>query len=216
MEIKICGITRREDARFAASLGVDAVGFVFYAKSPRYVDGEAARELAAQLPESVAKVGVFVDEPAERVAEIARLVGLTHVQLHGGESPEEVDILKSEGLGVIKALFVNRAPGLDDQRRYHPAAFLVECAGRSRPGGNALAWDWASVKGRVQHRPFILAGGLDPANVESAVRAARPQAVDVSSGVEARPGVKDARKMEEFVNAVRRMEPSAAQGRIFS
>lgn len=216
MEIKICGITRREDARIAASLGVDAVGFVFYPKSPRHVDRETARDLAAALPESVAGVGVFVDEPAERVLEVARFCRLTHVQLHGRETPEEVAALEAQGLRVIKALFINRAPGLDVQERYHPTAFLVECAGVSLPGGNALAWDWASVKDRVRHRPMILAGGLAPGNVAEAARAARPNAVDVSSGVEKRPGEKDAKKMEAFVNAVRRLSPSAAEGRIFS
>ncbi|SHE89664.1 phosphoribosylanthranilate isomerase [Desulfacinum infernum DSM 9756] len=216
MEIKICGITRREDARIAASLGVDAVGFVFYPKSPRHVSRETARDLAAALPESVARVGVFVDETVDRVLETARFCGLTHVQLHGQETPEEVAALEAQGLRVVKALFVNRAPGLDVQDRYRPTAFLVECAGVSLPGGNALAWDWASAKDRVRHRPMILAGGLDPHNVARAVRAAEPAAVDVSSGVERRPGEKDAQKMEAFVNAVRRLSPPAVEGRIFS
>lgn len=212
MNIKICGITTPEDALAAAALGIQAVGLVFYPKSPRFVDEAAARRITAVLPAGVAAVGVFVDEAVDAVLATARAVGLHGVQLHGTESPEDVSRLLDAGLRVVKALFVNRPPGLDTHTTYAPSAFLVECAGTERPGGNALAWDWAQVRGAIPDVPVILAGGLTPENVRDAILAAEPSGVDVSSGVESRPGRKDPDKMHRFVLAVRRIGPRPRHG----
>lgn len=216
MDIKICGITCMEDARAACTLDIQAVGLVFYPKSPRFVDEATARSLVRALPSHIAAVGVFVDVPWQAVLATARSVGLHAVQLHGHESPEDVARLKDAGLRVIKALFINRAPLVEAHTQYAPSAFLVECAGAQRPGGNALAWDWRQARGAVMGAPMMLAGGLSPENVEDAVRAAEPSGVDVSSGVESRPGRKDPKKMDRFVNAVRRLRPRPLQGGIFS
>ncbi|ROQ93595.1 phosphoribosylanthranilate isomerase [Desulfosoma caldarium] len=216
MDIKICGITCLDDARAASALDIQAVGLVFYPKSPRFVDDATARSIARALSSHIAAVGVFVDVPWEAVLARARSVGLHAVQLHGHESPEDVARLQDAGLRVIKALFINRAPLVEAHVRYAPSAFLVECAGAQRPGGNALAWDWRQARGAVKGAPMILAGGLSPENVEDAVRAAEPSGVDVSSGVESRPGRKDPEKMNRFVNAVRRLRPRLLQGGIFS
>lgn len=212
MDIKICGITTPEDALAAASLDIQAVGLVFHPPSPRFVDEAAARRITAVLPPGTAAVGVFVDVPAAAVLATARSVGLHAVQLHGSEPPEDVGRLRDAGLRVVKALFVNRPPGLDAHAAYAPSAFLVECAGTQRPGGNALAWDWALARGAIRTAPVILAGGLNPENVRDAVLAAEPAGVDVSSGVESRPGRKDPDKMHRFVLAVRRIRPRPPQG----
>lgn len=216
MDIKICGITTVEDAAAAAALDIQAVGLVFYPKSPRFVDEAAARRIVESLPSRIAAVGVFVDTPVSAVLQTARAVGLHAVQLHGSEPPEDICRLRDAGLRVVKALFVNRAPGLDAHTAYAPTAFLVECAGSRRPGGNALAWDWSRARGAIPAVPMILAGGLSPENVRDAVLAADPSGVDVSSGVESRPGRKDPEKMHRFVNAVRRLRPHPSQGGIFS
>lgn len=212
MDIKICGITTPEDALAAAALDIQAVGLVFYPKSPRFVDEAAARRITAVLPPGIAAVGVFVDAPASAVLAAARSVGLHAVQLHGSESPEDVARLRDAGLRVVKALFVNRPPRLDAHGVYAPSAFLVECAGTHRPGGNALVWDWARARGAIRTAPVILAGGLSPENVRDAVLAADPAGVDVSSGVESRPGRKDPDKMHRFVLAVRRIRPRPQHG----
>lgn len=216
MDIKICGITTIDDARAACSLDIQAVGLVFYARSPRYVDEATARSIVRMLPSHIVAVGVFVDRPWSTVLATARTVGLHAVQLHGDEPPEDAARLEEAGLRVIKALFINRAPHLKDYIHYAPSAFLVECAGKQRPGGNALAWDWGQAKGAVGGTPMILAGGLNHDNVQEAFRAAEPSGVDVSSGVESRPGSKDPEKMERFVNAVRRLRPRPVSGGIFS
>jgi phosphoribosylanthranilate isomerase len=147
-------------------------------------------------------VGVFVDEPFEGVLAMAAHTGLTAVQLHGNESPEVVQHLRREGLFVIKALFADRAPSIEAGSQYPASAFLVECGRGALPGGNAQDWDWGRAGPFAERHPLILAGGLTPENAAQAVRAALPDAIDVSSGVEAGPGRKDIRKVEQFIAAV--------------
>ena len=144
-------------------------------------------------------VGVFVDEPVEAILDLARFCGLDLAQLHGAETPEDVAALESAGVRVVKALFANREPGFAEARRYGASGFLVECAGGTLPGGNALSWDWASARGVGAGRPLILAGGLAADNLAWAVERACPRAVDVSSGVEISPGNKDLVKVREFL-----------------
>jgi len=213
VQVKICGLTRVDEAVACAQAGARAVGCVFYARSPRCVAAATAREIRCVLPPEVACVGVFVDEPFEGIMAMAAHTGLTAVQLHGSESPEVVQLLRRAGLFVIKALFADRTPGLDEASQYSASAYLVECGRGVLPGGNAQHWDWGRVGPFAERCPLILAGGLTPENAAQAVRAALPDAVDVSSGVEAGPGRKDIRKVEQFIAAV---ATASARRRIFA
>jgi len=213
VQVKVCGLTRVEEAVACAQAGARAVGCVFYAESPRCVTAATAREIRRALPPEVACVGVFVDEPFEGVMALATHTGFTAVQLHGSEAPEVVERLRREGLFVIKALFADRAPGIETASQYSASAYLVECGQGALPGGNAHAWEWGRAAALGQRHPLILAGGLTPENAAQAVRAALPDAVDVSSGVEAGPGRKSIRKVEQFIAAV---ATAGARRRLFA
>lgn len=207
VRVKICGITRDEDARAAAAAGADAVGFVFAATSPRRVTAETARRLAALLPPFVTAVGVFAGEPASRVREIAREAALRVVQVHGDDVAREI-AAEPRGLAVIAAARLasaDDARGLD-ARFPGAAAILCDSAARTetgREGGTGVAFPWEWLRGVALGSPLVLAGGLTPENVAEAVRVARPYAVDVSTGVESSPGVKDARRVAAFVAAAK-------------
>ena len=201
VQVKICGLTRVDEAVACAAAGAHAIGLVFYPRSRRCISAETAREIRRALPPAVACVGVFVDAPPETVLQIARTAALDAVQLHGCEPPEVVEQLRREGLFVIKALFAERAPAFEDAPRYCASAFLVECGQGALPGGNALAWDWSAASGIGLESALILAGGLTPLNAGQAICAASPDALDVSSGVETAPGRKDIRKVEAFIRA---------------
>ncbi|MFP4533839.1 MAG: phosphoribosylanthranilate isomerase [Desulfobacterales bacterium] len=200
--IKICGITEPETAAEIAELGVQAIGLVFYPKSRRCVTPEQALEVRRVLPEKIQTIGVFVNEPADMILKTASQSGLTGVQLHGQEPPEVVSKLKTQGLMVIKALYTKGSPSIAEADQYAADAYLIECAQGKLPGGNAMAWNWQEAAGFGDNHPFILAGGLTPENVASAICDARPHVVDVSSGVEAAPGKKDMDKVRAFVYAV--------------
>lgn len=202
-QVKICGLTDAAQAAAVAALGAAAVGLVFFPKSPRHLRREQALSICRALPESVRRVGVFVDERFESILEMAAFCGLDAVQLHGHEPPEKVERLRREGLLVIKALFIRRPPGLADASAYRPSGFLVECGAGTLPGGNAQTWAWSEARPLADRHPLILAGGLGPENVAQAVEQAQPDAVDLSSGVEAAPGVKDLRKVAALMAAVR-------------
>jgi phosphoribosylanthranilate isomerase len=154
-----------------------------------------------------------VDESFKNVMRIVERTGFAAVQLHGGETPEFVERLLGEGLFVIKTLFADRAPGFTEASRFNASAFLAECGKGPLPGGNARSWEWGRAGPLARHHPLILAGGLTPENAAQAVRAASPDAVDVSSGVEAGPGRKDIRKVEQFIAAV---SMAAARRRVFA
>ncbi len=213
-QIKICGITAPEDALACASLGADAIGLVFYPRSPRYVDIRKAADICSALSDAIARVGVFVDADFDTIMEKINACGLTAVQLHGNETPELVEQLSDAGVKAIKALYINKKPGLDAAPLYPAAAFLVECAGGALPGGNAVCWDWGSARAFAEERPMILAGGLSPDNVAEAIRAAAPDAIDVSSGVEAAPGRKDIQKIKTFIQAVRACQTNRSPRRV--
>jgi phosphoribosylanthranilate isomerase len=213
VQVKVCGLTRVDEAVACAQAGARAVGCVFYARSPRCVTAATAREIRRALAPEVACVGVFVDEPFEGIMATAAHTGFTAVQLHGSEAPEVVQLLRREGLFVIKALFADRAPGIEAGSQYSASAYLVECGRGALPGGNAQEWDWSRAGPFSKRHPLILAGGLTPENAAQAVRAALPDAVDVSSGVEAGPGRKDIRKVEQFIAAV---ATASARRRIFA
>ncbi len=202
-EIKICGVRTPEQALACADMGADAVGLVFFEKSPRNVSPEAAAEICAALDGCIATVAVCVNRPAAEILSLARRVGFSMVQLHGMESPEDAAQVKAAGPGVLKALYTNKEPFADRAGEYIVDGYVVEAAGGSLPGGNALVWDWSSMAPFGENFPLILAGGLSPDTVSRAVQQARPWAVDVSSGVEASPGVKDMDKVAAFIRAAR-------------
>lgn len=212
-QIKICGLSDPDMAAEAAALGADAVGCIFFEKSPRNVSPETARAIRAAVPAGVRVVGVFVDVDYDGVMSVVDRCGLDAVQLHGTETPAMVGRLRRAGLLVLKALFTAKAPGIDLAGDYDPAAFLVEAGRGPLPGGNAETWQWEQVRGFSERHPLVLAGGLDAGTVGEAVSAAVPDAVDVSSGVEIRPGVKSREKMAAFIAAVRRCQVAPPGGR---
>jgi phosphoribosylanthranilate isomerase len=210
--IKFCGTTNLEDARAAAAVGADAVGFLF-APSPRRIDPEAARAIIAQLPPGLEKVGVFVNQTVEHLREVAVYAGLTAMQLHGDESPEFARNLRQSapGLRIFKAVAV--APGVEGVLRRFAGSAAVDAVlldsaprpGDPSRGGTGRSFDWSRavvfVPGLTQR--VILAGGLSPENVGVALRKLRPWGVDVCTGVESEPGRKDHDKLRAFVAAVR-------------
>jgi len=198
-QVKICGLTDVHQAVQCAEMGADAIGCVFFHRSPRNLSAEQAKEICSALPSHIATIGVFVDEPFSFVMEKVKYCGLKGVQLHGQESPEMVERLKSEGLIVIKGLFVSRKPGLDQASQYNPTAFLVECGKGILPGGNAKTWNWSQAREFGETYPLVLAGGLSADNIIQAVADSQPDAVDLSSALESSPGQKDLEKVRIFM-----------------
>jgi phosphoribosylanthranilate isomerase len=201
IKIKICGITNLEDALLAAALGADALGFIFYPKSPRKLVPEVAREIIAQLPPFVASVGVFVDEAAAVVQDLAAKVGLDWVQLHGQESPE---YCRNLGRRVIKGFRIQDENSLRELAPYRDAvqAFLLDTYKKGQVGGTGEVFDWHLAREAKKFGRIILAGGLTPENVSRAIAIAEPAAVDAASGTEAAPGQKDPVKLRAFFQAV--------------
>ena len=210
MRIKICGITNSRDARRAIECGADLLGFNFYPGSPRYVTPAKARRMVQRLPKNVSAVGVFVNEPEEKVLAIARRVGLKYLQLHGDESPAEVARLARE-VPVIKALRMKKPFRTAQVARYvRASALLLDGYDRRRRGGTGKTFDWKIARRLSSRSRIFIAGGLAPENVAEAVRIARPYAVDVSSGVETRPGKKDPARLKAFARAVLEAQRNAS------
>lgn len=198
--VKICGITRVEDALVAARAGADAVGLVFYAPSPRAVTAAQAREIVRALPPFVTPVGLFVDAAIEEVRAVLEAVPLSLLQFHGDESPASC---RACGRPYIKAIRLREDDDLAARARSYDdaAAILADAYLEGVPGGTGRTLDWSRLPPRLA-RPLILAGGLTPDNVAAAVARVRPFAVDVSGGVETAPGVKDAVKIAAFMRGV--------------
>ena len=201
-QVKVCGLTNQDEAAGCVSLGADAIGCVFFSKSPRNVSLSQAKKIVRALPSHVKAVGVFVNETFSSIMQRVERCHFNAVQLHGQEPPELVSRLLEENLHVIKALFIDGKPSLQDVSSYQASAFLVECGLGRLPGGNALEWNWEQAKSFGEKHPLIIAGGLTPENVCYAVEASAPHAVDVSSGVESVPGRKDPGKVGAFMSAV--------------
>ena len=202
MFVKICGITRAEDADLAAALGATALGFVFWPGSPRAISAEAAASIARRIDGSVRKVGVFVDQPIEDVMRIIDTVGLDIAQLHGAETPEYCQALVDRPLSVIKSIAVRdgERPFIDG---YAPdVLLLIDAHDTSLHGGTGRTVNWEVASVISAARPSLLAGGLTPENVASAISVVQPFGVDVSSGVESAPGVKDPVKLRRFFEAL--------------
>ena len=207
--VKICGLTSAEAVSAAVDGGAGLTGFVFYPPSPRFLAPAAAAALARLVPEGILKVGLVVDADDVFIDAILAAVPLDLLQLHGKESPERVAAVKARfGLPVMKAVAISGHADLETARAYEAIADrllfdAVPPKDATRPGGNALAFDWALLKGAAWQCPWMLAGGLDAWNVAEAVRISGATAVDVSSGVEDAPGVKNVEKIKAFLVAAR-------------
>ena len=197
--VKICGITRSQDAELAAGLGASALGFVFWPNSPRHIELDRAKAIAAGVPANVLKVGVFVDQPVEEVARTMDEVGLDVAQLHGHETPDYCRRLARrifKGVGMTDNGSVNIAD-------FDPEiVLLVDAHDAERFGGTGRTVNWDSARDIAATRRTILAGGLNATNIKLAVRTVRPYGVDVSSGVESAPGVKDPNRLRTFFEAL--------------
>jgi phosphoribosylanthranilate isomerase len=199
IKIKVCGITRARDAQLAASLGADAVGFIF-AESPRRADVKTCREIISLLPPFVDAVGVFVNEDAKKVKEIAAFCRLDWVQLHGNEPPEYCRRL---GLKALKVIRVKGSRSIEQMHAYQGVAggFLLDTYVAGIAGGTGKTFNWDLAVQAKEYGPVILSGGLTPENIRLATETVMPYGVDVSSGVEASPGIKDENRLRElFLN----------------
>ena len=221
--IKICGITNLEDAELAVDAGADALGFVFYEKSPRRVDVETARAIVARLPERIEKVGVFVEQTPDELRKVAEQAGLTAVQLYGDSSQDLLlgsPIPIDQQIGVEKLILV--FPGerlkegsfaISENAKEKIYAVLFDSGSGTTPGGTGTTFNWEQTHGMVQAIsltvPVIVAGGLNSSNIGDAVRVFQPFGVDVASGTEAKPGRKDPEKVRAFVEAVKRADRAA-------
>ncbi len=201
VKIKICGITRLDDALHACACGADALGLVFYPKSPRCVTPEQARAIVAALPPFVTAVGLFVNEQPQTVRELADFCGLDVIQLHGDETPGSCNFSPRR---TIKALRVRDAASLAGHGEFQVSALLLDAWAPDAYGGTGHSFNWDMAAGVARQRPVILAGGLTPENVAKAVATVRPYAVDVSSGVEVSPGRKDPEKVAAFIRQARK------------
>lgn len=204
--IKLCGFTRPGDVRLACELGADAIGFVFAEKSPRRIAAEEARAMRQALAPLVDAVALFLDTPVDEVREVVRHVRPTLLQFHGHEDDA---FCRGFGVPYLKAIAMGGAEPVDAlmlQRRYPGASgFLFDSHGLGESGGSGRPFDWSRVPAGM-HKPFVVAGGLTPDNVFDAIGATLPWGVDVSSGIESTPGIKDGDKMRRFVEEVRRAD----------
>jgi phosphoribosylanthranilate isomerase len=201
--VKICGITRLEDAELAVELGAWAIGFILWPGSKRAADPAVAAGIAAALRRRVETVGVFVNASLDEVAHAADQIGFTHVQLHGDEGPAFcAETGRRTGAKVIKAIRVASGADFVDLERFHTDFHLLDTARRGAFGGTGQTWDWGLASQRKRKAPVILSGGLTAENVAAGIAAVDPFAVDVASGVEAAPGIKDPDKLAAFMAAV--------------
>ena len=199
MLLKICGITRLSDALHAVEHGAGALGFVFWPQSPRYITPERAAEIIAALPPGVDAVGVFVNEPVDSIRAVVAQTGISTIQLHGNETPAYADAL---GWPVLRAITVEQAE--QASAAWPPETlFLMDAADPVRRGGTGSTIDWQQAASAARGRRIVLAGGLTPDNVADAIGTVRPFGVDVSSGVEDAPGVKNPDKVARFLKSAR-------------
>ncbi|MEE9523906.1 MAG: phosphoribosylanthranilate isomerase [Thermodesulfovibrionales bacterium] len=203
VKVKICGITNPDDALAAAEYGANALGFVFYEKSPRYVTPQSVAKIINELPPFVMTVGVFVNENSSKIKEIMQITGLNIVQLHGDESREMCNIWPR----VIKAFRMREFTDLERLKDYNVSAYLLDAYDPNIPGGTGQAFNWDIALEADKLGKVILAGGLNPDNIAEAVKRVLPYAVDVSSGVEKEKGKKDMDKMKLFIERAKSVIP---------
>ena len=220
--IKICGTTNLEDAQTAVDSGADALGFVFYEKSPRNIDPDKAGEIVAALPQNIEKVGVFVTHSSEEIAKLANRIGLTAAQLHRGDhsraTENDMASLKGRGLkliAVVPAEIPDQSTGifLGQETTKNVFALMFDSSSAVSPGGTGKIFNWQQAEGMIQavsmRIPVIVAGGLNSQNVTEAIKVFQPFGVDVVSGVESSPGKKDPEKVRAFIQAVRAADRTA-------
>jgi len=199
--MKICGITNLTDAQVAVEAGADALGFVFYEKSPRFISIETAAEISKQLPPFILRIGVFVNAPKEEIVRAIGECGLSLLQFHGDEPPEfctQFDLMS------MKAFRIRDTGSLKELPKYKTDAWLLDAYSSDTLGGTGGVFNWdLAVEAQKTGRPIFLAGGLTPENVAEAIQKVRPFGVDVSSGVESSPGKKDHAKMRAFIHAAK-------------
>ena len=202
MIVKICGITRLEDAHAAVAVGANAIGFIFWPDSPRFIDPYRARAIARSLPPFVTPVGVFVDQPADYVSAVASLVPLGTVQLHGSETPEYAAGIARP---ILKAVtLADPDPGRWPSR----VMLLLDVHDPVKRGGTGRTIDWEAAASVAARRPVLLAGGLTPENIGEAMTRVRPRGVDVSSGVESAPGIKSHERLTALFRAIHAADPT--------
>ena len=204
MEIKICGIANMEDASFVASCGVDAIGFIFYPKSPRYVAPEMVKNIIEKIPTEITRVGVFVNHDVAEVKETVDFCGLDLVQLHGDESPAYCGQFPRSQ--VIKAFAPRTEDDLEKMKAYPVNAVLVDAHDPVHYGGTGEQAEWTLAARVKATHPLILAGGLSMANIKEAIEQASPHAVDINSGVEIAPGKKDHQKVKAIIDLVHQLK----------
>ncbi len=211
VKIKICGITNTKDALAAVSYGADALGFVFYPKSPRIVTLETARNIISSLPRSITTVGVFVDEAKGRIEEIFTSTGIDVVQLHGHESPDDCKLSKK----IIKAIRVKELSDLKQLSDYDVSAFLLDTYSPNEIGGTGQTFNWEIAVEARKYGKIILAGGLNPKNIVEAIKFVQPYGVDVSSGVEKdQKGKKDHKKLKLFIERAKQALNEQGSGEV--
>jgi phosphoribosylanthranilate isomerase len=200
-KVKICGIRRLEDAQLAVELGADALGFIFWPSSPRFIDPYRARPIVRTLPPFVTAVGVFVDQPWDFVSSVGRLLGLGAIQLHGNEPPETY---ARSPFRVIKGVSAPQGEDFESRVAAVPmtATVLLDAHDPVKRGGTGKTIDWTHAAAIARLRPVVLSGGLNADNVSAAIDTVKPYAIDVSSGVESSPGVKDAERLRRLFDAV--------------
>lgn len=208
--VKICGITRVEDALAAAQAGADAIGLVFYAPSPRYVEIQKAQEICNEIPIFISVVALFVNAKDSIIRDVIGKLPIDLLQFHGAESAEQCEHFDRP---YIKAIGMHADVDSVEVMRAHPRSrgFLLDAYQPDTHGGGGVAFDWAQVPDTAE-QPLILAGGLTPENVTGAIQRARPWAVDVSSGVELEKGIKSAEKIHEFIRGVQRGDANQSDG----
>lgn len=212
IKVKICGLSSPETVQAAIGAGADFVGFVFFARSPRAVTALQAASLARIVPAGVAKVGLFVDADDAAIADVLAQVGLDYLQLHGAESAARAGQIRARfGLPVIKAVAIGGSADIESARSYEAVSDMLLFDAKppqtkdALPGGNGLVFDWTLIAGQTWTRPWMLSGGLDAGNLAEAVRISGANMLDVSSGVESAPGIKDVIKIRGFVEAAKRL-----------
>jgi len=202
MKVKVCGITSYEDAAMLVDQGVDALGFNFFPRSPRYIDPSDAQKIIRRLPPFIVTVGLFVNVAEQsEVIKTARAAGVQVLQFHGNETPDYCRGF--EDWPLIKALRIGNDVIFENLEEYPVHCFLLDVKDDALFGGTGKSFDWSLAKNIRHFRPIILAGGLKPDNVREAIRVVNPYAVDVCSGVESAPGKKNLQKLTEFMNEVR-------------
>lgn len=205
-KVKICGLSTPETITTAITHGTDFIGLVFYPPSPRHVEIAVAKYLTSQVPDGIEIVGLFVNPDNQTLQEVLNEVPLSMIQLHGDESPHRVNEIKTKfNIPVMKALPIETAEDLKAAKFYDDVTdwLLFDAKGEELPGGNGIAFDWTILADYKGIRPWFLAGGLTPNNVQEAIQITNTMAVDVSSGVESAPGVKNVKKIRSFISAVK-------------